>query len=606
MNKLHTDGTKKITSLFLTGFLILLSISAYAGRISTIDGLTSTYSPEVCKECHKETHNGWKNSWHGKSVIDPRVLRTWRTFILRGLDVSEGSRKDLRDICLPCHAPRTRDASDDLVREIAAMIITAVEESDTYETEKKPATVKTDAQTESAETAKEPPPEPAEQVIDTAKIREKEEYRPEKVPVSAEELFSDSPWIRVEIAPEKDMISALYKAAAPYLIQESPEDVSETTTVSVDDRPPQEPETEEETEDEEAAPEPVGDLTVSFVEEGDSPVEPAEDLTMEAEELSATLVVDGGKVRIEYMPYDPELEPSFLDKGETLGEKAVREISKLNIDCMICHSMKALPGGNPKPRTIYGTTGSGSLEHKEALGAETAVSAFIKTSEFCAQCHHGCPPGMPSSICPTLWTSYKEKYIARGGKSTCQDCHMSGDDRKSHRFPGIYDKEQLKKGIELTLEAEPARHVHHLENKIVPAVVINVKVKNTAGHGIPHGCTYIPKAVLRVTVTDQAGNDLFINNKTYEVYNVHLSRNREGYLGLNEWDITAMERLDMGIEPGSTDSQTFVALLKEETSSVIVEASFKYIYEEGVSAVVHKEIKKIEIGNEIEKKSPSM
>lgn len=266
--------------------------------------------------------------------------------------------------------------------------------------------------------------------------------------------------------------------------------------------------------------------------------------------------------------------------------------------------MKALPGGNPRPKTIYGSGGSGAVEHKEALGAETRISGFMKTPEFCAQCHHGCPPGMPSSICPTIWTSYKESYIARGGNKTCQDCHMSGADKKSHRFPGIYEEPMLKRGIELTLDAEPTRYVYHLENRMVPAVVMNVKVKNTAGHGIPHGCTYIPQTSLQVSVTDQNGNELFFKDKIYGVYNLHLPQNMEGYLGLNDWDITAMTRVNLGIDPGDTDSNTYVVPLNEETTSVIIEAVFKYLYEEGVSAVIHKETRKIEF--EIEKKTPRM
>lgn len=511
MNKLHAVettgtvfGTKKMIVLFLTISLAVLSGPASAGQISTIDELTAEFNSESCIECHRETHKEWKNSWHGKSIIDPRVLRTWRTFILSGLDKSEGSRRDLKDICLPCHAPQTKDASDELITSIAGMIITAVEKKDTYETEGD---------------------------------------------------LSDSPQTSDEVNKVED----------------------ETMFEDID-------------------------TVIEPVEDGEIPLEPA----VEVEDMTATIVVENGKVKIEYSPYDPSVdikEPTFLDKGESLGEKAVIELSKLNINCMICHSMKALPGGNPRPKTIYGTSGSGSVEHKEALGAETRISGFMKTSEFCAQCHHGCPPGTPSSICPTIWTSYKESYMARGGDRTCQDCHM-GADKKSHRFPGIYETDYVKKGITLTLDAEPTRYIYHLENRIVPAVIINVKVKNIAGHSIPHGCTYIPQTTLQVSVTDQNGNEIFFKDKIYAVYNLHLPQNMEGYLGLNDWDITAMNRINLGIEPGDTDSNIYVVPLNEETTSVVIEAVFKYLYEEGVSAVIHKETRKIEF--EIEKKSPGM
>ena len=60
-------------------------------------------------------------------------------------------------------------------------------------------------------------------------------------------------------------------------------------------------------------------------------------------------------------------------------------------------------------------------------------------------------------------------------------------------------------------------------------------------------------------------------------------------MGLNDLDITAMERLDMGIKPGDTDYNTFVVPLNEKTTSVVIEASYKYVYEEGVSAVIFEE-----------------
>ncbi|HDH34502.1 MAG TPA: hypothetical protein ENG88_03500 [Nitrospirae bacterium] len=592
-------GTKKMIVLFLIISLALLSEPAYANQISTIDELTTEYNSESCIECHKDTHNGWKNSRHGKSVIDPRVLRTWRTFILSGLDKSEGSRRDLKDICLPCHAPQTKDASDDLITSIAGMIITAVEEKDTYETELEAAPSAVDDEI--------PFSGPADDITITD-IKDKDEFEVEYKLTVPDYVLPDSPWIRDEVDEAKDMtLKALEESESNFIEDKGLDESADynTTTEPVEGKVLIKGEIM--VKDEDTALEPDEDSTVSFVEDGEILLEPMEDMTIEVEDMTATIVVEDGKVKIEYSPYNPAddlKEPAFLDKGETLGEKAIEKLSKLNINCVICHSMKALPGGNPRPKTIYSTGSSGSVEHKESLGAETSISGFMKTSEFCAQCHHGCPPGMPSSICPTLWTSYKESYIARGGKKTCQNCHMNGADKKNHSFPGIYEKNQLKRGIQLTLDAEPTRYVYHLENRIVPAVVINVKVKNTAGHSIPHGCTYIPQTALQVSVTDQNGNEIFFKNKTYRVYSLHLSHNREGYLGLNDWDITAMERLNMGIEPGDTDSQTFVATLNEDTTSIVVEASFKYIYEKGVSTVIQKEIKKIEF--KIEKKSPKM
>jgi hypothetical protein len=609
-------STKKITALLLTLFLSILSVPAFAGQISSIDELESTYSAEDCKECHRETHKGWKNSWHGRSILDPRVLRTWRTFILSGLDRSEeGSRKDLRDICLPCHAPQTKDASDELVREIAAMIIAAVEEIDTYEAEDEtvpPETVEAissavlENETVPSGTRKTIPPAIFEDDITIIDIMDTDKFELEPALTVPEDAIPDSPWIRDEVNGSKDRIFGELEIPEPYFIEDMEIDevwkpAYDTAAKPVEGRVLSESEIpvadEIMIDDENIVIEPLEDLTVSFVEEGDIPIEPSENIPVEVKDLTATLVVEEGEVKIEYAPYDPadnQKEPVFLDKGETIGEKSIKKLSKLNINCMICHSMKALPGGNPRPRTIYSTGKSGNVEHKKALGAETRISGFMKTSEFCAQCHHGCPPGMPSSICPTIWTSYKEKYMARGGDKTCQECHMQGADKKNHSFPGIYETEFVKEGISFTLDASPTRYIYHLENRIVPAVLINVKVKNTAGHGIPGGCTYIPQTAMQVSVTDQDGRELFFKDKIYAAYNLHLPNNSEGYLGLNDWDITAMNRIDLGIDPGDTDSNTYVLPLMEDTTSIVIEAVFKYLYEEGVETVIHKETKKIE------------
>jgi len=629
---------KKITALVLMISLVILSGSAFAEQASTINGLRSTYGAEACIECHRETHKGWKKSWHGRSIIDPRVLRTWRTFILSGLDKSEGSRRDLKDICLPCHAPQTKDASDELITSIAGMIITAVEKIDTYKKEDEAAPSGTEDKVPISETEENIPYSLAADEIKIIEIKEMDEFEPEYKLFNPEDAPEDikedikediqedtpedtpedalieSPWIRDDVDEAEDIIFGAFEEPASSFIEDKVLDEAEDTSTGPGYDTAVEPiegkvlvEGEAMVEDKDSALVPVEDFTVSFAEDSEPPLESEEDLTIEGDDMTATLVVDDGEVKIEYSPYDPAddlKEPLFLDKGTTMGEQAMEELSKLNINCMICHSMKALPGGNPRPKTIYGTSGSGSVEHKEALGAETRISSFMNTSEFCAQCHHGCPPGMPSSICPTLWTSYKESYIARGGDKTCQDCHMRGADKKNHRFPGIYEEDMVKRGIELTLDAEPTRYVYHLENRIVPAVVMNVKVKNTAGHSIPHGCTYIPQTSLQVSVTDQNGNELFFKNKIYGVYNLHLPQNSEGYLGLNDWDITAMDRVNLGIDPGDTDSNTYVVPLNDDTTSVDIEAVFKYLYEERVSAVIHKETRKIEF--EIDKKSPRM
>jgi hypothetical protein len=99
-----------------------------------------------------------------------------------------------------------------------------------------------------------------------------------------------------------------------------------------------------------------------------------------------------------------------------------------------------------------------------------------------------------------------------------------------------------------------------------------------------------------VTAKDQKGKVLFTKTKEYEVYDLHLPSNKGGYLGFDDWDITAMTHINNGIEPLETDSETYVALLKEDTKSVDIEVSFIYLYEEGGSVVISKVNKKVEFG----------
>ncbi len=291
--------------LFIT--LVLLIFAAAIPQIvsaepaNTIDELVARYDTSHCAECHEDIHNDWQKSWHGQSVVDSRVLRTFRTFLLSGLDrLPEAKRRDFKDVCLNCHVPQIKDASDELVVKISDMVITAVD-----------------------------------------------------------------------------------------------------------------------------------------------------------------------------------------DKDAAKREAAKKELAKLNINCISCHNMYAVPDGKALPNTIYGPGTADEPPHKEEFGSETAKSEYLKTSKFCAQCH-GCP--LPPEECPTTYSSYEQHYLGHGGTKTCQGCHMQAEgDGSTHRFPGIYEVDFAKTGIELTLNASPTTYVYHLENRRVPGLVMNVKAKNTSGHGMPHG-----------------------------------------------------------------------------------------------------------------------
>ena len=71
-----------------------------------------------------------------------------------------------------------------------------------------------------------------------------------------------------------------------------------------------------------------------------------------------------------------------------------------------------------------------------------------------------------------------------------------------------------------------------------------------------------------MTVKNQDGKEVFSRNEEYGVYDLHFEHNKEGWIGLNDWDITAMDHIDLGIEPGEIKSYTFVIPLKGDTKSV--------------------------------------
>jgi hypothetical protein len=97
-----------------------------------------------------------------------------------------------------------------------------------------------------------------------------------------------------------------------------------------------------------------------------------------------------------------------------------------------------------------------------------------------------------------------------------------------------------------------------------------------------------------VTVKDQDGKVVFSRKKVYEVHNLHFEHNKTGYLGLDHWDITATDQIDLGIKPHETDSLISVIPLSEDTKSVEIEAIFKFLYEEGVESLIHQKIEEIQ------------
>lgn len=175
---------------------------------------------------------------------------------------------------------------------------------------------------------------------------------------------------------------------------------------------------------------------------------------------------------------------ALVEKGD---ENAAKTLQKLNINCLICHNRNALihkwTDGYPKRGVIYGSKDG---VHPDAVHNTLKKGPVQKESILCGQCH-GLGPNFEldnPSQCATLYGSYLWSYVAKGGKKTCQECHMHesglGHDMQSYRSP-----EMAKMALDFNVEAI-ADHWRD-GTRVIPQATVEVKMKNKAGHVIPDG-----------------------------------------------------------------------------------------------------------------------
>jgi hypothetical protein len=177
----------------------------------------------------------------------------------------------------------------------------------------------------------------------------------------------------------------------------------------------------------------------------------------------------------------------IIEASETKNEKRkselLRELGRLNVNCIACHNIKATTIaigllGQPERDAIYTTGSAETSEHR------TVTVNSLDKSLFCAQCHgrYMAPDG-EQIVCNTLNGSYYDGYVAQGGSDTCQDCHMKRDGR-GHHFPGGHNREIVMEGIGFEAEIQGVRHT---VGEAVPTAVIQASLTNKAGHRIPDG-----------------------------------------------------------------------------------------------------------------------
>lgn len=176
-----------------------------------------------------------------------------------------------------------------------------------------------------------------------------------------------------------------------------------------------------------------------------------------------------------------QLAKAFAD-----GDAAT--LKKVGINCIVCHNTKAIvhkwQDGEPEKGVIYGSKDGA---HPDATYKTMKKSVILGEAVACGQCH-GTGPNLEfpqPSQCGTAYGSYLHAYIPAGGTETCQDCHMKKDG-KGHLMPAHGDKDMMKMGISVEVDATAYKFLLKAGDSI-PKAVVTVKMINKAGHRIPDG-----------------------------------------------------------------------------------------------------------------------
>ena len=204
-----------------------------------------------------------------------------------------------------------------------------------------------------------------------------------------------------------------------------------------------------------------------------------------------------------------------------IKKKDIEKLKKLNINCLVCHQEKAIVHkwvyGPPQRNAIYG---SHNGEHPCEKYPILKKSPQISWSIFCGQCH-GLGPNFElenPTQCPTLYGHYLFSYIARGGRESCQDCHMrkfhQGHLMPAYRVPEMV-KVMAKAALDFNVDAHSYYWRKNKEEGVIPLAVIKVKMTSKAGHAFPDGCPTPNRLVLNVSAKTPSGKVIYKKTKLY-------------------------------------------------------------------------------------------
>jgi hypothetical protein len=124
--------------LIIAVSLALFAVVTVSGTVSaqevpkakTLDELAKMYDVSSCKECHQEIYAQWEKSLHARSILGtPRTSdafgRMVKSYLIGGQWKYAGVTKlsDLKvehvEICLQCHLPQIKDATNEVAQELA-------------------------------------------------------------------------------------------------------------------------------------------------------------------------------------------------------------------------------------------------------------------------------------------------------------------------------------------------------------------------------------------------------------------------------------------------------------------------------------------------------
>lgn len=174
----------------------------------------------------------------------------------------------------------------------------------------------------------------------------------------------------------------------------------------------------------------------------------------------------------------------FAEEGD---DEAGEKLQSLNIGCTICHNRNAIihkwTDGSPQKGVVYGTEDG---EHDDPDYPAMKTSKIMKEAILCGQCH-GLGPNFElenPTQCATLYGTHLYAYIPEGGMATCQQCHMEksglGHNMQSYRAP-----EMAELAVDVDVEAKAFQWRDG--SIMTPLAVVEVAIKNKAGHAIPDG-----------------------------------------------------------------------------------------------------------------------